>query len=168
MAQTQKPSTESKRTSRPTTRKPSSILKEDHEKVLKMFKDYEKLKSDSGTPAKKQELAYRICEELKVHTQVEEELYYPRVREATDKDSLLNEAQVEHASAEDLIKQIESMSPDDRLFDAKVKVLGEYVQHHIKEEQDEMFPLAKKAEVDTAELGQQLLERKEELKRKLH
>jgi len=169
MAQTQKGSTEKgKRTGGSKARTPNAILKEDHERVLKLFKEYEKLKTGSGTPSKKQALAYKICNELKVHTKIEEELYYPRVREATDKDSLLNEAEVEHASAETLIRQLEAMSPDERLYDAKMKVLGEYIRHHIKEEQDEMFPLAKKAGVDTEELAERMLARKEALKKKLH
>lgn len=146
---------------------PSALLIEDHEIVLKMFEDYEKLKS-KGSGSDKRELALKICNELKVHTQIEEELYYPKFREQTEKASLLNEAKVEHESAKQLIKQIESMPADEELYDAKVKVLGEYVKHHIKEEQNEMFPLAKKAGIETPELADEMLERKEALKKKLH
>ena len=146
---------------------PSALLIEDHEIVLKLFKDYEKLKS-KGSASEKRDLALKICAELKVHTQIEEELYYPKLREHADQASLLNEAKVEHESAEQLISEIESMSPDETLYDAKVKVLGEYIKHHIKEEQNEMFPAAKKAGIETPELADEMLERKEALKSKLH
>lgn len=168
MAQTQKGSSDKgKHSGNVNADTPSALLIEDHELVLKMFKDYEDLKSKNSN-SEKQKLAMKICEELKVHTQIEEELYYPRMREQTDEVSMLNEAKVEHDSAEQLISEIESMSGDEELFDAKVKVLGEYVKHHIKEEQNEMFPAAKKAGIETPELAHELLERKEELKKKLH
>lgn len=146
----------------------NNVLRSDHERVLDMFKQYEDLKRTGADARRKQELAHRICNELKVHTQIENEIYYPKIREMTDRDSLLNEALVEHDSAESLIRQIESMAPDERLYDAKVKVLGEYTRHHIQEEHEEMFPLAHEAGVDTQELGEQLLARKDELQKRLH
>lgn len=168
MAQTQKGSAGKKKHSGNVDEMtPSALLIEDHEIVLKMFKDYEELKSN-GSASEKRDLALKICAELKVHTQIEEELYYPKLREQADEASMLNEAKVEHESAQELIRQIESMSADEALYDAKVKVLGEYLKHHIKEEQNEMFPAAKKAGIETPELADEMLERKEELKRKLH
>lgn len=146
---------------------PSALLISDHEIVLKMFKDYEQLKRN-GSAAEKRDLAAKICAELEVHTQIEEELYYPRLREQSGEAAMLNEAKVEHASARELIAEISTMSPDEALFDAKVKVLGEYVKHHIKEEQEEMFPAARKAGIETPELAGELRARKEELKKKLH
>jgi hemerythrin superfamily protein len=98
-----------------------------------------------------------------VHATTEEEIFYPAAREAVDDDDLLDEAEVEHASAKDLIAQIEAGSPSDPLYDAKVKVLGEYVRHHVKEEEGELFPKVKKAKVDLAELGLAIVARKEEL-----
>ena len=108
-------------------------------------------------------LAQQICEMLTVHATIEEEIFYPALRSAGNAEDLLDEAEVEHASVKDLVSQIESMDPDEDLYDAKVKVLGEYVHHHVQEEETEMFEKAKKAKLDLAELGVQLRARKEEL-----
>lgn len=90
--------------------------------------------------------------------------FYPAAREAIDEQELLDEAEVEHASAKELIAQLESMGPDDELYDATVTVLGEYINHHVKEEQEEMFPKAKKAKLDGQALGEEIMRRKQELK----
>lgn len=143
---------------------PVAMLAADHKKVQKMFKDFEKMKEKDRDAAVA--LAGEILTELTVHTQLEEEIFYPTMREADDSDevrSLLDEAEVEHASAKDLISQIASMAPEEELYDAKVKVLGEYVKHHIKEEEGEMFPKAKKADLDMEELGTMMAERKAQL-----
>ena len=116
-----------------------------------------------GEDEGKGELAARICKELTVHSQLEEEIFYPAVREAIDDDDLMNEAVVEHASAKDLITQIQSMKVSDPMYDAVVSVLGEYVNHHIEEEQNEMFPKAQKAKMDLEEIGMEISQRKEEL-----
>jgi hemerythrin superfamily protein len=101
---------------------------------------------------------------LVVHTTLEEEIFYPAAREALgDEDDLIDEAAVEHASAKDLIAQIQSSDPNDDLYDAKVKVLGEYIDHHVKEEESEMFPKVRKTELDLKSLGESLMQRKEEL-----
>jgi uncharacterized protein YdcH (DUF465 family) len=143
------------------TRTPDAIalLKADHAKVKKMFKEFDKLE-DAG---EQQELAKAICSELTVHTSLEEEIFYPAARAALAEEDLLDEAEVEHASAKDLIAQIEGGSPEDDKWCAKVKVLGEYINHHVSEEQDEMFPKLRKAGVDLKSLGRQLMERKSEL-----
>ena len=147
--------------------KASALLKEDHQRVLGMFKEYEALKS--GDEKRRRALAGNICTELKIHAEIEEAIFYPALREAAaDKKSLLDEAEVEHASAKQLIREIESMQPGDELYDAKIKVLGEYVRHHIQEEEKQMFPVAAKAGVDTADIADELLERKEALKKTLH
>jgi hemerythrin-like domain-containing protein len=141
-----------------------SMLKADHDKVKKMFKEFEKLAEDEpGEEA--EQLAKQICNELTIHTTLEEEIFYPEARSALeDEEDLVDEAEVEHASAKDLIEQIESMSSSDEKFAAKVIVLGEYVNHHIKEEQDEMFPKAKKAKMDLEGIGEKMMQRKMELK----
>jgi hemerythrin superfamily protein len=139
-----------------------ALLSADHNKVKALFKQYEKLK-ESGASEEKAALAAQICLELTVHAQVEEEIFYPAVRESIDDDDLMDEAEVEHASAKDLIAQIGESDPEDELFDAKVKVLGEYINHHVEEEEGEMFAQAKKAKVDTAALGVEIEARKEEL-----
>lgn len=139
-----------------------ALLKEDHRNVSAMFEQYDKLGDRAN--AAKLKLARRICAELKVHTQIEEEIFYPATRAALPKeDDLLDEAQVEHDGAKDLIRQIDSMEPGDDLFDAKVTVLGEYIKHHVKEEHEEMFPKVRKAGLDLKELGMRLAFRKAEL-----
>ena len=135
------------------------LLRADHRKVQDLFDQFEKARSDD----RKAELAREICAELKVHAQIEEEIFYPAAREALKKQDLIDEAAVEHATAKDLIAKIEQGGPGQELFDAKVTVLGEYIQHHVKEEQNEIFPKVKKAKLDLKALGQQLAERKEAL-----
>lgn len=138
------------------------LLTEDHDKVKKMFKEFEKLcqkNDDEG----KEELAAEICKELTIHSQLEEEIFYPAAREAIDDDSLMNEAMVEHSSAKDLISQIQSMKASDPMYDAVVHVLGEYINHHVGEEEKEIFPKVKKSEMDIEEIGEEIAKRKEEL-----
>ena len=138
-----------------------AMLKADHDKVKKMFKDFEKLEANESE--EKAQLVRQACAELKVHTQLENEIVYPAVREAIEEDDLMDEALVEHQAAEELISQLEQMEPGDEMYDAKFTVLGEYVSHHIAEEQKEMFPKAKKAKIDLAGLGEQMMARKQEL-----
>ena len=140
-----------------------ALLTDDHKTVQKLFKEYEKLTEGDADDEEKAALAKQICMELTIHAQIEEEIFYPAAREAIEETDLLDEAEVEHASAKDLIAQLSTMAPEDELYDAKVTVLGEYVNHHVKEEQDEMFPQVKKAKLDTASLGAELLERKQQL-----
>lgn len=135
------------------------LLKDDHREVEGYFKQYEKLEDD----AEKQALADQICLALTVHAQIEEEIFYPTAREGIDDDDLLDEAEVEHASAKQLIAEIQAMKSGDRLFDAKVTVLGEYINHHVEEEESEMFPEARDSDLDLKALGVQLEERKAEL-----
>lgn len=140
-----------------------ALLTEDHKKVKKMFTDFDKLMQSDGKEEEKGMLVAEICKELTVHTRIEEEIFYPAVREAIDDDDLMDEADVEHSGAKDLIAQLEKMQPGDDHYDAKVTVLGENIDHHVKEEQEEMFPKAKKAKLDLADLGAQMLERQQEL-----
>lgn len=140
-----------------------AILTADHAKVKKLFKEFEKL-HDAGDDNQAEATAKQICNELTIHATVEEEIFYPAVREAIDDEDLMDEAEVEHQTAKDLIAQIESGSAGDDQYAAKVLVLGEYIDHHVKEEQGEMFPKAKKAKLDMAALGAEILERKKELK----
>jgi hemerythrin superfamily protein len=139
-----------------------AMLTAEHKEVKTMFEQYEKL-GDRANAAKKK-LADQICAALTVHTTIEEEIFYPALRAASkDAADLLDEAVVEHAGAKDLIAQIEEMDPEDDLYDAKVKVLGEQVDHHVGEEEGEMFPVAKKAKLDLVALGSEMAVRKEEL-----
>lgn len=140
-----------------------ALLIEDHQEVKKLFKDFEKLMKEDGSDNEKAALVDKICNALTIHAQVEEEIFYPAVRAAIDDDDLMDEAYVEHAGAKDLIAQLEDMKPGDDHYDAKVTVLGENIDHHVKEEHDEMFPKARKAKVDMAGLGAQIMQRKKEL-----
>ena len=139
------------------------LLTRDHREVHKLFKQYEKLAEAKADGTDRQALAEHICDSLTVHATVEEEIFYPAARQAGVDSDLLDEAQVEHASAKDLIAQIRAMDPGDDLYDAKVKVLGEYIDHHVEEEEGEMFPKCRKSRMDLTSLAQQLALRKSEL-----
>lgn len=136
-----------------------AMLTADHRKVKKLFSEFDKLKEE-GSDEDKASIVEQICNELKVHTAIEEEIFYPAVRKAIEDADLMDEALVEHAGAKDLIAQLEEASPDDDLYDAKVTVLGEQIDHHVEEEEGDMFPKAKKAKVDTQALGGAMRKRK--------
>ena len=147
-----------------------SLLDADHRTVKKMFKAYEELTQSRGasTEQKKRDLASEICMALTVHAQIEEEIFYPAVREAIKETDLLDEAEVEHASAKDLIAQIQDATAIDDKFDARVIVLGEYIDHHVKEERNEIFVKARAARgLDLMAMREQLAARKEELMEEL-
>ena len=139
------------------------LLTADHKQVHTLFQQYKKLCKAQAPADERQTVAERICGMLTVHATVEEEIFYPAAREAGVESSLLDEAEVEHQAAKDLIAQLQSMDGDDELYDAKVTVLGEYIDHHVKEEQDEMFPACRKAKMDLAALGAEIESRKSEL-----
>lgn len=138
-----------------------ALLIEDHENVKAMFEQYEAL--GDRAHASKKKLATQICTELNKHATAEEEIFYPAVLAATKEGDLIDEATVEHASAKDLIAQILEMEPTEELYDAKVKVLSELIEHHVKEEEEEMFVKARKAGLDMGALGQQIAERKAQI-----
>jgi hemerythrin superfamily protein len=139
------------------------LLTTDHREVKGLFQQYQELVDHDGDDDQKLMLAQQICTMLSVHAQIEEELFYPAAQEAIKEPDLIDEATVEHASAKELIAQIEAGAPSDDLFDARVKVLGEYIDHHVKEEEGELFPQVRKAKLDLAQLGDQLTQRKAEL-----
>jgi hemerythrin superfamily protein len=142
------------------------LLDADHRAVKKMFKEYDELTGSRARSAgqKKLELARQICHELTVHAQIEEELFYPALRAVLKETDIVAEAEVEHQSAKDLIAQIEGMAEADEMFDAKVKVLGEYIDHHVKEERGEIFPKARAArKLDLVAMRDEMMTRKEEL-----
>ncbi|WP_156403794.1 MULTISPECIES: hemerythrin domain-containing protein [unclassified Massilia] len=140
-----------------------ALLTADHREVAEMFEQFEQL-GDRATTSK-EKLKDKICKALIAHTTIEEEIFYPAVRAANveEGEDMVDEAIVEHAAAKDLIKQLQEMQPDDDLYDAKVKVLSEQIEHHVKEEEKEMFPKAKKAGLDLLALGQEMALRKQEL-----
>ena len=152
----------SKRASSKKSNDAISMLKEDHDKVKKMFKDFERM-HEAEEDQEAEQLAKQICNELTLHATIEEEIFYPEVRGAIDDEDLMDEAEVEHASAKESIAQIESMSSGDDKFAAQVMGLGEYINHHVQEEEGEIFPKCRRAKMDLAELATALAERKAEL-----
>lgn len=135
----------------------TAMLRADHKMVSGLFADYSKARST----ARKAQLVARICTELAVHAQVEEEIFYPAVKRALRDRVLVPEASVEHASLRSLMREVEGVAPHGEMFDAKIKVLAEYVKHHVKEEQ--MFPQARASKLDMVALGSALASRKLEL-----
>jgi hemerythrin superfamily protein len=135
-----------------------ALLKQDHRTVSALFEEFEKADEEEQSA-----IAQRVCQLLTVHATIEEELLYPAAKQAfedEEEEDLVNEAEVEHGSAKELIAKIEGMSSGDEHFKATVKVLGEYIKHHVKEEEGQLFPQLKKTELDLKELGGQLSERK--------
>jgi hemerythrin superfamily protein len=136
-----------------------ALLKQDHRTVSQLFEEFAKADEEEQST-----IAQRVCQLLTVHAQIEEELLYPQAKEAfggeEESEDLVNEAEVEHGTAKDLIARIEGMSSDDEHFKATVTVLGEYIKHHVKEEEGELFPQLKKTDLDLKELGSRLADRK--------
>lgn len=160
---THKRANSAKRHTRATSQDALKLLTKDHAEVKKMFKQFDQCARKDDIKGKVR-IANQICMELLIHTQVEEEFFYPAARAALQAGDLLNEAEVEHESAKALIAQIQEMGPDDAMYDAKVIVLGEYIQHHVKEEEKEMFPKMKRSGCDLDELGDKIMVRKQSLK----
>jgi hemerythrin superfamily protein len=141
------------------------LLKQDHRKVEDLFKQFEKLKDDDEDAAA--EVIEAACAELKIHDKIETEIFYPAVREQAEEEEvedLLDEAEVEHDTVRELIEKLEGMDPDDEKLHAHFTVLTEYVKHHVKEEEQEMFPKLKKLkELDLKAVGAEMTDRKAEL-----
>jgi hemerythrin superfamily protein len=135
------------------------LLEADHETVKKLFEEFKNAQDD-----RKADLVAQICQELKVHMQIEEELFYPAVKAALDDHELVPEGKVEHDSVKALMVKVEGAAPGGDEYDAQVHVMGELIEHHVKEEEEEMFPAARKSKkVDLKALGERMLARKEEL-----
>ena len=140
------------------------LLKHDHDEVDEMFAQFEQIKDDGGD-TQKEELVARICDALTVHAQIEETIFYPTARRALQEQGqeLLNEAAVEHQTLKDIVGRLEIAPTSDPLYDAGVKVLSEYVKHHVREEENELFPKVRSTDLDLEALGRQLAQRKQEL-----
>ena len=137
-----------------------ALLKTDHKQVAEWFEQFESARSDQS----KQALAQQICTALTVHATIEEEIFYPTVRrERGETGDLVDEARVEHQSLKDIIGRLEAAPASDPLYDAGVKVLAEYVKHHVREEENELFPKVRKLDLDLNALGAKLQARKDEL-----
>jgi len=139
------------------------LLADDHREVHALFADYRKLAESGAGGEERRPLAEEICTLLTVHAAIEEEIFYPAARAAGVDASVLDEAEVEHASAKDLIAQIRDIEADAPLYDAKVRVLGEYIDHHVGEEEKELFPKCRESTMDLRDLGTRIAARKDEL-----
>ena len=139
------------------------LLRADHEKVKSLFREFDDLRGNDDEDERKGELVDEICYELTVHTMIEDEIFYPVLRSVIEDDDMMDEADVEHAGARELISQLEVMYPGDDHYDATVTVLGEEIAHHIEKEETDMFDAARRAGINLDDLGEQLAARKEEL-----
>jgi hemerythrin superfamily protein len=144
-----------------------ALLSADHDQVKALFRAFDALRGSDGEDRRKTELVDEICYALTLHSMLEEEIFYPALRAAIDDDELLDEADIEHAGARELIGQLEIMQPGDDHYDATVTVLGEEVVHHIAKEEGELFDAARSAGIDLEALGAQLAARKTELEEDL-
>jgi hemerythrin superfamily protein len=138
------------------------LLKADHAAVSKLFKQFAGFKKSLDRD-RMQQVAQEACKALAIHARIEEEIFYPAVRDAADADAALDEADVEHSHIKELVAQLEGAGPVDGQFEARVKVLSEYVRHHVDEEEKTIFSKARNAGLDLVALGQDLQARKEEL-----
>lgn len=134
-------------------------LRADHERILRAFREFDHVDSLQAC----QQIVQRTCAELKVHAAIEEELFYPSVRRAIDEPDLVDEAEIEHGSVAALVEAIELLSPDDLKYKASFRVLGDYVQHHVRDEETELFPQLVQAEVDWDTLAGAMAQRRAEL-----
>lgn len=141
-----------------------NLLKEDHKKVKSLFAEYDELQEKKGSNDKKAKIVQQICRELILHALAEESIVYPAAREAIVDEDLMDVADIEHAGAKGLITELQVMNPDESHYHAKVTVLREYIEHHVKEEEKNMFPQLKDSNVDCDELGQKVINFKEDHK----
>ncbi len=137
----------------------TALLKADHQRVAGLFEEFEKAKSDKS----KMSIVAQICTELTIHAQIEEEIFYPAVKAVLKDHEMVPEATVEHAAVKDLVAEVEGKEPYGEMYDAKVTVMGEFVKHHVKEEEKQMFAKVRKTDLDLKALGAQMAARKKEL-----
>lgn len=143
----------------PKVKDATKMLRADHKLVSGLFAEYE----ETNSAAKKKVLVAKICTELYVHTQVEEEIFYPAFKKAVKDKVMIPEAIVEHGVLKLLMSEVQGIDAHGVMYDAKIKVLGEYVKHHVKEEESEMFPKVKLTSLDLIALGARMAARKDEL-----
>ena len=143
------------------------LLKEDHKTVKALFEEFEALKEKGNSNAKKDKIVKKLCEELTLHALLEESIVYPVAREIIGDEDVMDEADIEHAGVKELISQLESMNSDESHFDAKVTVLKEYVEHHVKEEESRILAKLAKADIDALALAEEAIEFKDSHKKDL-
>ncbi|HEX8964530.1 MAG TPA: hemerythrin domain-containing protein [Rhodocyclaceae bacterium] len=140
------------------------MLKDDHKRVIKAFREFEKMNFHED-PERCQQLVSQTCSELEVHTELEEKCFYPAARQGMREESLIDEAEVEHGTAKRLLDDLKRMSPEDEKYAATFKVLGEYVKHHVREEEHEIFPQLSRAKLDWQHLQEDMTQQRQELLR---
>jgi len=140
-----------------------TLLREDHRHLEDLFDDYRDAAEGGLDPSGRAELARRACQLLATHAQLEEELFYPLLRDALGDALLLDEAEVQHATLKELLAQLSSSSPAEAFYDARMNVLGQYLQHHIRHEEDELFPFVESSELDLDEIGARMAGRRREI-----
>jgi hemerythrin superfamily protein len=140
------------------------LLDADHLAVHGLFQSYRELVKSAAPALKRRALAEEICIELTIHARLEEELFYPAIREALDDEDLVDEAEDQHGTQRELVAKILACSPDDERYDDKVTVLAEYVERHVQTEREQVFNRALAARVDLQSLGRSIAVRKEELR----
>ncbi len=138
------------------------LLKADHREAEKLFEQFESIK-DSGNEEEKREIIRKVCAALLIHMQIEEAIFYPAARDALDEEELIDEAEVEYKGAKDLIRQLGETNGDIAMFDARAKVLSEQIRHHIREEENKLFPKLQRSPADLTDLGKRLLKEKRKL-----
>ncbi len=139
-----------------------ALLMKDHEEVKNQFDQFAQLGPRAHSSKKR--LADKICKALNAHTMIEEEIFYPAVKEAgMEEKMLIEKALVEHDCAKKLIAKIQAMQPEDALFDASVKVLNDQIVHHIEEEERKIFPMARTAKLDMTMIGASIAQCKKDI-----
>jgi hemerythrin superfamily protein len=148
------------------TRDAVDLLMDDHKRVQKIFEDFDSVDRDDAEAV--QELVETACMELQLHSMLEEEIFYPAVRaqvgaDQRDRDDLLNHAEIEHETVDDLVAKLQELEPDDAMYAAYFKVLSGYVKHHVAQEENELFPEVRGMDLDLQQLGDDMRTRREEL-----
>ncbi|HEX8989102.1 MAG TPA: hemerythrin domain-containing protein [Rhodocyclaceae bacterium] len=138
------------------------MLKDDHKRVLRAFREFERMNPHED-PERCQELVSQTCAELQLHTELEEKCFYPAARHGVREEDLIEEAEVEHLAAKRMLDDLKKMSPEDEKFAATFKVLGEYVKHHVREEEHEIFPQLSRAKLDWQHLQEDMQEQRKSL-----
>lgn len=139
-----------------------TLLETEHREAEELFKKYETAKK-AGKTEEKYEIARQVCAALLIHMQVEEALFYPAVRVVINKKDLVDESIIEHRGAKAVINELGLIAADNAMFDTKVEALNEQIQHHVNEEEGELFPRVKNTELDLYKLGKRMQEKKEQL-----
>lgn len=143
------------------------MLERDHKEIMGLFKAFRKMVDEGAPPSEKDALVKKACAALLLHTRLEEEIFYPAVRRATGGNDMLDEALVEHSQAREHIDELLEMLPGEALHDAKFIVMGEHIRNHIREEEDQIFPMAEDYNVNLDAIGREMEKRRAEIEEEM-